>query len=571
MAFSEPVTVSGTPTLTTSWGTLTYTSGSGSNVLTFKGAISDNASGSLNITGKSGTIKDLAGNSLSGSLNQTGLASLDASHSYTISCDLAGGSASNPTSYTYDSDDITLANPTRTGYVFAGWSGTGISGLTNSVTIAAHSHGDRAYTARWVSTWGLLQRQLNAGGTVTLTNDVAAMAGDSFLTVTKAVTLDLNGHVLTHNGQGEVLSVRPGGDLTLTNSLAAGAVTGGDHGVCVGSNAVFRLQGGAISGNAASYGGGVYVANGGTFTMTGGSISDNTADWAGGVFANGTCVMTGGTISGNAAECGGGGVYVSYGCGLTVSGRVVVSGNTNDVGAASNVYLDEGVIAVSNLTAGAYIGVATYPAPETNSPVTIATGALAGDEAHFFSDDPGCHVERDGSSLLLAVGSPAVFRDPQGQEIGDQAVVGWLSDNGFTQTDINNLGNDGTATDKLYECYRLNCDIRVRGAGGALTLAGIAVTNGVVSIRVQLERTAPLGIINGVLDLYGANDLAAGFGRSPIAKESISFGTGDPTFATNRTTGLVTQSVTATFSVSDVSSKFFKAVIEVSDPNEPEE
>ena len=117
----------------------------------------------------------------------------------------------------------------------------------------------------------------------------------------------------------------------------------------------------------------------------------------------------------------------------------------------------------------------------------------------------------------------------------------------------------------------LPAQLRHQGAGGALTLAGIAVTNGVVSIRVQLERTAPLGIINGVLDLYGANDLAAGFGRSPIAKESISFGTGDPTFATNRTTGLVTQSVTATFSVSDVSSKFFKAVIEVSDPNEPEE
>ena len=117
----------------------------------------------------------------------------------------------------------------------------------------------------------------------------------------------------------------------------------------------------------------------------------------------------------------------------------------------------------------------------------------------------------------------------------------------------------------------LPAQLRHQGAGGALTLAGIAVTNGVVSIRVQLERTAPLGIINGVPDLYGANDLAAGFGRSPIAKESISFGAGDSTFATAPAAGTIVQSVTATFSVSDVSSKFFKAVIEVSDPNEPEE
>ena len=148
VAFSEPVT-SSSATLSTTWGKLSYDSGNGSNVLTFKGAISDAASGSLGITNRSGTIKDLAGNSLSGSLNQTGLASLDASHAYAISCDLAGGSASNPTAYTYDSDDIVLANPTRTGYVFDGWSGTGFSGLTNAVTIPARSHGDRAYAAHW--------------------------------------------------------------------------------------------------------------------------------------------------------------------------------------------------------------------------------------------------------------------------------------------------------------------------------------------------------------------------------------------------------------------------------------
>ena len=93
VAFSEAVTVTGQPTLSTSWGTLSYSAGSGSNVLTFKGVISDTASGLLNITGWSGTIKDLANNSLTGAsaLNQSNLASLGASHSYTISCDLAGG------------------------------------------------------------------------------------------------------------------------------------------------------------------------------------------------------------------------------------------------------------------------------------------------------------------------------------------------------------------------------------------------------------------------------------------------------------------------------------------------
>ena len=167
--------------------------------------------------------------------------------------------------------------------------------------------------------------------------------------------------------------------------------------------------------------------------------------------------------------------------------------------------------------------------------------------------------------------SPPNFKDPEGNAIEDPAVVGWLADNGFTQADINALGHDSAATDKLYACFLLNCDFTAQNAGGVLRLTDIAVSNGVVSVKVRLVRKAPLGAIHGVLNLYGATDLAAGFGRSPIAKESISFGAGDSTFATAPAAGTIVQSVTATFSVNAVSSKFFKAAIEASDPNEPEE
>ena len=60
--FNEVVTVSGTPTLSTTWGTLSYYSGSGSNVLTFNGVISANEGKSLTVNSISGTVKDLAGN-----------------------------------------------------------------------------------------------------------------------------------------------------------------------------------------------------------------------------------------------------------------------------------------------------------------------------------------------------------------------------------------------------------------------------------------------------------------------------------------------------------------------------
>ena len=72
--------------------------------------------------------------------------------SYTITYVLDGGSASNPTSYTVTTATFTLTNPTKTGYTFLGWSGTGLSGATQTVTINQGSTGDRLYTANWERT-----------------------------------------------------------------------------------------------------------------------------------------------------------------------------------------------------------------------------------------------------------------------------------------------------------------------------------------------------------------------------------------------------------------------------------
>ena len=80
-----------------------------------------------------------------------------------------------------------------------------------------------------------------------------------------------------------------------------------------------------------------------------------------------------------------------------------------------------------------------------------------------------------------------------------------------------------------------------------------------------------MGYIIGYLYLYGANDLAVGFGRYPIDDVSIDFGSGDPTFNIAPTAGTIMQSVTATFSVNHVSSRFFKAEIGILISNDPEE
>lgn len=58
-------------------------------------------------------------------------------------------SPENPTSYTYETPKFTLVNPTKTGYKFVGWSGTDITGKSDSVTIEKNSVGDREYTANF--------------------------------------------------------------------------------------------------------------------------------------------------------------------------------------------------------------------------------------------------------------------------------------------------------------------------------------------------------------------------------------------------------------------------------------
>ena len=68
---------------------------------------------------------------------------------YTITYDLDGGTASNPTSYYVDTNTFTLNNPTKSGYTFIGWTGTGIDGSSMTVTITKGSTGNRSYTANW--------------------------------------------------------------------------------------------------------------------------------------------------------------------------------------------------------------------------------------------------------------------------------------------------------------------------------------------------------------------------------------------------------------------------------------
>ena len=103
---------------------------------------------------------------------------------YSIGYDLAGGSVAteNPTTYTIESDAITLNNPTKDGYTFAGWTGTGLTDATTTVTIAHGSTGNREYTA----TWNIITYNITYNGVEGATNSNPA----SYTIESEVITLD---------------------------------------------------------------------------------------------------------------------------------------------------------------------------------------------------------------------------------------------------------------------------------------------------------------------------------------------------------------------------------------------
>ena len=118
---------------------------------------------------------------------------------YTIQYELAGGSlgsgVTNPTTYTINTATFTLNNPTRSGYTFKGWTGTGISGdPSTSVTVTKGSTGSRSYTATWELITYTVTYKTNT--TATISN----MPDPNPQTKTHGTNLTLSSNVPTRSG-----------------------------------------------------------------------------------------------------------------------------------------------------------------------------------------------------------------------------------------------------------------------------------------------------------------------------------------------------------------------------------
>ena len=170
---------------------------------------------------------------------------------------------------------------------------------------------------------------------IRLTGDIEITA---YMTVQRAVTIDLNGHLLkTTSGVSNLIHVTQNGELTLVDSnpnavhkfdkssalwkladekttaeeniieVKGGAITGGTGtgeagntcggGIYVRKGGTLLMRGGNIVGCTAREGGGIYVEDGGRFEMSAGTITGCTAGQEEGKTANGVFIAAGGRFT----------------------------------------------------------------------------------------------------------------------------------------------------------------------------------------------------------------------------------------------------------------------------------
>lgn len=227
---------------------------------------------------------------------------------------------------------------------------------------------------------------------IRLTGDIEITA---YMTVQRAVTIDLNGHLLkTTSGVSNLIQVIENGGLTLIDSNP-NAVHKFDK-----SNALWKLadettaeeniievKGGAITGGTGTgeagntCGGGIYVRKGGTLLMRGGNIVGCTAREGGGIYVEdgGRFEMSAGTITGCVAQTANnddtrGGGLCNFGT-TVLSGAAAIRDCRAIQSDVDHGYAGGGICSVRNLTIRDNVTVSGCTANEESDAMSIGGDA----------------------------------------------------------------------------------------------------------------------------------------------------------------------------------------------------
>ena len=275
---------------------------------------------------------------------------------------------SNPATYTIVSDAITLADPTRIGFIFDGWTFEGQDTPIKRPTIATGSYGDKTFTAHWTLdpvvtlTADMGEVKLYDGHTLTGTG-----GPDTHVVIASGATVTLSGATITGNGHYSA-GIRCLGDATIiladgtTNTVKGGHIRAGIHAGPGGKT--------------------LTITGGGTLNATGGSSQDFTGDGCAAIGSGfgydinscGNIVISGGVINatGGKNSPGIGAGYGTYCGNITITNTV--TSVTATAGRKSPSSIGTGIAAsCGTVTIGGTVTGPIAQSPVTYDPSNTAT------------------------------------------------------------------------------------------------------------------------------------------------------------------------------------------------------
>ena len=303
----------------------------------------------------------------------------------------------NPTNYAYMDNAITLAEPTRIGFVFDGWTYEGQDTPTKSVTIAQGTYGDLTFTAHWTEIDILILTPEIGAYTVVNGKTLTGTGGpETHITIADGATVTLSDVDITNiifDTNHTWAGITCEGDATIiladgtTNNLKGGYST--YPGISVPENKTLTIQGsGTLYLSSNGYGPGIgpdgYRGGRGSITIEGGTIiatGGKKNAGIGGIYDEGNITITDGVTSVTATA--GEGAPYSIGSG---NGTVTIGG-----------------MATGNIPQSSF----TYN-PSDRTPYTVTFDANGGEGAmdaqEFVSNTPkalnACTFTREGYEFI---------------------------------------------------------------------------------------------------------------------------------------------------------------------------
>ena len=297
------------------------------------------------------------------------------------------------------------------------------------------------------------------GANIQLANDIKMSNSTLVIGGSTTVTIDLNGKTLDrgltsrdfdHGGQ--VITVRKGGTLNLSNGKLTGGYGGNGGGLVneggtatltdvnitgckadqrgggISNYGTLTMTGGSVTGNTSNDimasdldiigGGGIFTSSGSTTTLSGVTITGNQAKDAGGAGVNswGTLTIDGCTITGNTSKANGGGVWSGPGTTLNMQGKNTITDNQGN-GKTNNVYLRDGVvITVTGALTDSKIGI------KMATPGTFTSGYSAQNKdvapiKIFVSDDDAYTVNLTDNEVELKKNMGTAIKEVKGEGV----------------------------------------------------------------------------------------------------------------------------------------------------------